>query len=607
MIVDAGSMESRELLELASELNMFDNHYNWMIVVDSLMDYEGICDVFRGLNVSISSRITVYWNRVDYLDVKLYDIWNPSHMHGGQLVVTEMGQFTNKSQLLLNNLYQNSTLIRRRIDMQGITLRVNYVILKELEEPLEILLNARYKPTRENLSRFTYSLLNVIRDMFNLTYFQDQSKSWGYLQEDGTFDGMIGMMVRKEVDVGGTSMFLRSERHEVLSYTSETWYLRTCFIFQQPDYSTNIQNPFLQPFSGSVWIIFGVICIVFIFMLGLFERLRSCGKDSSQSKRLIYKHPKSFKNIQHNKPNFKNIKLQTGKKLNLKANKLLNKMKRSPKSKSKAKMKPQKNSQRSDRGFAIFNQFLDGLLTFISVISLQGYLNKKANLMSLKITVLTLMLFGFMIAQFYSGSIVSSILDVKHVSIRTLEDLYKSHLNLALENVPYDIYIFNKTKDPLLNRIYHEKIIKYDKRSSTTETNIFQPEYGVKLIKSGSYAFHVQESTAYEIISKTFDENSICKLSEIEAYRPTWLIVSLQKNSSFRELYTYGLRRLKEVGIMHRWAKIFFLKKPKCERNLKVNDLSIDVTAIYPLLILLSFGYLMSFLVLLGEMYIFRG
>jgi hypothetical protein len=34
------------------------------------------------------------------------------------------------------------------------------------------------------------------------------------MQENGTFDGMIGMLVRKEVDVGGTSMFLRSERHE---------------------------------------------------------------------------------------------------------------------------------------------------------------------------------------------------------------------------------------------------------------------------------------------------------------------------------------------------------------------------------------------------------
>jgi hypothetical protein len=83
--------------------------------------------------------------------------------------VTEMGKFTNSSQLNLNNEFKNNIAMRRRIDMQGIMLRVNYVILKNLEEPLEVLLSSRYKPTRENLSRFTFSLLNVIKDMFNLT------------------------------------------------------------------------------------------------------------------------------------------------------------------------------------------------------------------------------------------------------------------------------------------------------------------------------------------------------------------------------------------------------------------------------------------------------
>ena len=83
--------------------------------------------------------------------------------------MTEVGKFTNSNYLQLNNVYQKRTLMRRRVDMQGILLRVNYVILKTLEEPLDVFLSARYNPTRENLSRFTYSLLNIIKDMFNLT------------------------------------------------------------------------------------------------------------------------------------------------------------------------------------------------------------------------------------------------------------------------------------------------------------------------------------------------------------------------------------------------------------------------------------------------------
>jgi len=88
--------------------------------------------------------------------------------------------------------------------------------------------------------------------------------------------------------------------------------------------------------------------------------------------------------------------------------------------------------------------------------------------------------------------------------------------------------------------VYHEKIITYNKETGRTESNIFNAEDGVELIKSGAYAFHVQESTAYGIISKTFDEKLICKLSEIEVYRPERLYISLQKNSTFREIFTYG-------------------------------------------------------------------
>jgi hypothetical protein len=83
--------------------------------------------------------------------------------------VTEMGKFTNSNQLELNNLFKNGISLRQRTDMQGILLRVNYVILKRLEEPLEMLLAARYHANRENLSRFTFALLNVIREMYNLT------------------------------------------------------------------------------------------------------------------------------------------------------------------------------------------------------------------------------------------------------------------------------------------------------------------------------------------------------------------------------------------------------------------------------------------------------
>jgi len=64
-----------------------------------------------------------------------------SGIHHIFMVVTEMGNFTNSNCLQLNSEFRNETAIKRRINMQGITLKENCVILEKLEEPLEVLLH----------------------------------------------------------------------------------------------------------------------------------------------------------------------------------------------------------------------------------------------------------------------------------------------------------------------------------------------------------------------------------------------------------------------------------------------------------------------------------
>jgi glutamate receptor, ionotropic, invertebrate len=49
-----------------------------------------------------------------------------------------------------------------------------------------------------------------------------RTMSWGY-KKNNSIDGMIGSLMRKEVDVGGSPIFFRLERHLVVSYTAQTW------------------------------------------------------------------------------------------------------------------------------------------------------------------------------------------------------------------------------------------------------------------------------------------------------------------------------------------------------------------------------------------------
>lgn len=120
---------------------------------------------------------------------------------------------------------------------------------------------------------------------------------------------------------------------------------------------------------------------------------------------------------------------------------------------------------------ALLDLLFNGLLIFVSAISQQGKLNVKedvanldvkkkwmknfslyffvgifrirGNLLSMRVTIFLMMVFGFLIFQFYSGSIVSSLLKPKPNSIKTLRDLLDSQLMLGIDDVAYNRDYFN--------------------------------------------------------------------------------------------------------------------------------------------------------------------
>lgn len=202
-----------------------------------------------------------------------------------------------------------------------------------------------------------------------------------------------------------------------------------------------------------------------------------------------------------------------------------------------------------------------------------------------------MLMFGFIVYQFYSGSIVSSHLKQKPETIKTLKQLGESNMKLAVEDIVYnrdffnvsreqialkwDLYgcsvtkrnlhfiklfskfvtsslnnspnqhihfktIFQRTTDPDALRLYRNKIVFFNKTSHTLQSNFLPFELGMDLVESGTFAFHVEDSTAYKIAQETFDEKIICELSEVLMFPPQRMVGIVQKNSTFRELFTYG-------------------------------------------------------------------
>lgn len=97
------------------------------------------------------------------------DVRNPSHQHGGRLTIQKMGNFTPSHRLQLSESFKAKTAIKRRMNMQKIELKVMNVITQELHEPFQDYLRQSHEPHRDSLSRFNFALLDIIKDMFNLT------------------------------------------------------------------------------------------------------------------------------------------------------------------------------------------------------------------------------------------------------------------------------------------------------------------------------------------------------------------------------------------------------------------------------------------------------
>ncbi|XP_068082176.1 ionotropic receptor 75a [Anabrus simplex] len=87
-------------------------------------------------------------------------------------------------------------------------------------------------------------------------------------QVNGTFDGLMGLLQRKEVEIAASALFMRHDRMKVLDFAAEAFYLRTAIMFRQPTLSS-MSNIFVMPFSNPVWVCCGLLCIITVGTFGL--------------------------------------------------------------------------------------------------------------------------------------------------------------------------------------------------------------------------------------------------------------------------------------------------------------------------------------------------
>ncbi|KAH8351562.1 hypothetical protein KR059_007714 [Drosophila kikkawai] len=699
VVVDlaCGSL-SRRFLELASTKMLYSEKFHWLLIEDfawqgrlstvvgeakqattaeeeekpagqNLQTSEdeempSIESFLGGMNLYMNTELTLAKRMSEAAHYTLFDVWNPGLNYGGHVNLTEIGSFTPTKGIQLHAWFRTTSTVRRRMDMQHARVRCMVVVTnKNMTGTLMYYLTHTVSGHIDTMNRFNFNLLMAVRDMFNWTFVLSRTTSWGYVK-NGRFDGMIGALIRNETDIGGAPIFYWLERHKWIDVAGRSWSSRPCFIFRHPRSTQKDRIVFLQPFTNDVWVLImgcGIITVLILWLLTTIEWKLVPHDGSALIKPKGGAPPRHYQQEQHHQEPMEvrpitaasvvpieekkpeededTTPLDAGtlwQRCYLKLNKYL----------KERKAKQKKSPER-------VGLFLESVLFFVGIICQQG-LGFSTSFVSGRCIVITSLLFSFCIYQFYSASIVGTLLMEKPKTIKTLSDLVHSTLKVGMEDILYNRDYFLHTKDPVSMELYAKKITSLpttkeneadedepvDAAQSSTDpaksyrdivhshetgahakdnsaSNWLDPETGLRRVKHErelciikflenhfmnfplkGFAFHVDVAAAYKIIAETFSEQDICDLTEVSMFPPQKTVCIMQKNSPMRKVISYGLRRVTETGILSYHFNVWHSRKPPCVKKIETSDLHVDMDTVSSALLILLFSYGFTFLIL---------
>lgn len=156
-----------------------------------------------------------------------------------------------------------------------------------------------------------------------------------------------------------------------------------------------------------------------------------------------------------------------------------------------------------------------------------------------RIIFLNILILSILLYNYYTSALVSSLLNSKPNLLETIEELYKSNLEVGIEHQPYtDTNIIQERNNQWVQKLNSSKIFK------SGQPNYYFPEEGLAKVKKGGFAYHTEAITAYSIISRTYEANPICDLAQIDFIGPFLMGLMVPKKSQYRQLFLVRLDSL---------------------------------------------------------------
>lgn len=125
----------------------------------------------------------------------------------------------------------------------------------------------------DTITKVNYILVEHLSNIVNATLNYSVQPTWGYRDKSNKWSGMIGELTRKEAVIGGTALFLTTDRVSEIDYIAMTTPTKSKFVFRQPKLSY-VTNVYTLPFHWSVWlstIAFVILTIIVLYFVVKWE------------------------------------------------------------------------------------------------------------------------------------------------------------------------------------------------------------------------------------------------------------------------------------------------------------------------------------------------
>ncbi|KAF7989422.1 hypothetical protein HCN44_008096 [Aphidius gifuensis] len=263
-IVDFQCEDSVNLLIKANLSQMFLAPRKWLILQDltnstSKLSQNKLINLFNDFDVYPDSEVYIaqgYQSKINN-SIELLSLYRPSPYRN--IVIENRGIWDEQNGLRLNNHDPSS---RRRRNLQQTPLKSCLVVTNP--DTLNHLTDAKDKFV-DTITKVNYPWILHIVNRINATINFTVRDTWGYQDDNGSWSGMIGLLDRGEIDIGGTATFLVSSRIGVVDYVQLYTPTKSKFIFRRPPLSY-VRNLFTLPFSRSVWmtiiIFLSLVCLI---------------------------------------------------------------------------------------------------------------------------------------------------------------------------------------------------------------------------------------------------------------------------------------------------------------------------------------------------------